>query len=172
MREMHRPPGGGPDRPRDRVTINFEGADRIGVLVRHPESVYVYWRLEGARSAEVVRDLGGECQWVLRVLDLTENSSETFPVQPEAGNSYVEVKPGRTYGFELAVTARGKWRTVCRTERVEVPPAKQVPGAEAPAPVLERLRPGTPDRDVPGLRYETTLPYLATSPGPRSTEGG
>jgi len=161
-----RQPGREPDTS---GTGGAEG-DRIGALVRDPGSVYVYWRLEGAHSGEVARELGPGCEWILRVLDLTEGTSTSVPVRREAGSHYLEVRPGHSYGFEIAATAGGRWRTVCRTERVEIPPALQAGGTGKPTPAVERLRPDPAGRDVPGLRYETTVPYLATSPGPPSDE--
>ncbi|MGD2174684.1 MAG: DUF4912 domain-containing protein [Candidatus Brocadiaceae bacterium] len=143
------------------------GEDTIGAVLRNPESVYVYWDLGGVRSREALRELGPDCEWVLRVLDLSEGTSKGISVDPEAGGRYVEVRPGRTYGFELAATAGGTWRTICRTERLEAPLGR--PGPEVTSPGLRKLRPSEPDRAVPGLRYETTEPYLAASPG-RSTE--
>lgn len=154
--DEHNPPRKAPseDRPPSRE-------DRIGALIQSPASVYVYWNVQGLRSREVIRELGSECDWVLRVLDLSEGTSRNIPVEPDAGRYYVDVRPGRTYGFELAARAGGRWRTVCRTERVTVPALRTSPPEPGP---LERLKPASA-RHVPGLRYETTEPYLATSPG-------
>ncbi len=147
-----------------------EGEDSLGAVVRGPESIYVYWTLEGPRSRTVGRQLGGDVEWVLRVLDLAEGTSTGVSVEPEAGGHYVEVKPGRTYGFELAARAPGRWRTVCRTERIRVPQVG--PGEEAgrPPTALERIRLAPQKPNVPGLDYESTEPYLATSPHPEPDE--
>lgn len=139
--------------------------DRLEAVVRNPTSVYVYWNLGGFRSRKVVRELGPEAEWILRVLDLTLGSSNSVAVSADAGSVYVEVSPGHTYGFELACRAGQKWRTVCRTDRVEVPPREPGSRRERPVPPVSKLR--QPDgSDVPGLRYETTQQFLATSPGP------
>jgi len=140
--------------------------DRIGAMIQSPGSVYVYWNMKGPRSRGVARELGPDCEWVLRVLDLSEGTSRRIPVERDMGRRYVDVRPGRTYGFELAARARGKWRTVCRTTRVEIPPLQ---GASAEPGPLDRLKPPLA-RYVPGLHYETTEPYLATSPGARSED--
>ena len=153
-----RPPGGR-DLP---VAL---GDDHIGAILRGPESVYVYWTLRGPASRDALFELGQECKWILRVLDITNGASKSIPVDPDSGNYYLEVTPGSTYGFELAAWGQGRWRTVCRTERLAVPPGAPIPAADRPAAALERLRGSRREEDAPGLSYETTAPYLATSPG-------
>ncbi len=143
--------------------------DTIQAVIRDPNSVYVYWKVGGPRSEEATRELGPRAEWVLRVLDLTLSSSKSIAVQPDAGSAYVEVAPGHAYGFELACRAGAKWRTVCRSDRLEIPSLKRGPEGGRPATAVEKLR-QPPGRDVPGLRYETTLPFLATSPGPAPPE--
>ena len=101
-----------------------QGEDRIGAVPRDPESMLIYWELGGLRSAEVAREMGDACEWVLRILDLSEGTSSTIPIALEAGTHYLQVKPGRVYGAELAARVEGKWRTICRTERLVMPPGK------------------------------------------------
>ncbi|MCD6415607.1 MAG: DUF4912 domain-containing protein [Planctomycetes bacterium] len=154
-------------RRRDNRFHNSEKSekDRLGALVRGPQSVYVYWKLEGRRSRQITEELGPDCEWFLRVLDLTEGASQAMPIDPKARNYYVEVIPGRTYGFELAARAAGKWRPACRTGRLCVPAGgapQEAPGSVA---ARGRMRSEADEPHVPGLRYETTMPYLATSPG-------
>ncbi len=109
-----------------------DGEDRIGAVPRDPESIFIYWDLQGPRSAEVAREMGDACEWVLRALDLTEGTSSIIPIAPEAGNHYLQVKPGRTYGVELAARVEGKWRTICRTGRLIMPSGKQAGTGGAP----------------------------------------
>lgn len=154
------------------------GEDMLRAIVRDPRSVYLHWRLEGAASADARQTLGPECKWYLRVLNLSEGGSRSLPVDPEAGNYYVDVRPGRTYGFELAASDGDRWRTVCRTGRVQVPPAPGA-GGERRRSVFrralrggDRLRPAGRGADIAGLRFETTELVLGSSPhgGPRPTE--
>jgi len=167
------PGDAGPDTP-----AGDEGEDRIVAMARGPQTVFVYWRLEGPRSAKVARELGLQAQWVLRTLDLTDDTSRSVPVDPSAGNHYVEATPGHVYGFELAARAGRKWRTVCRTARVEVPsdrpaagrsaPAAQGPGGRRPAPGLGKfvapVGEGAGGAEVPGLSFESTPLRLGSSP--------
>ncbi len=155
---------GGERRPIEGKPAATPERDRLGAVLRDPRTVYVYWTLDGPRSRRVEEELGPASEWVLRVLNIAAATSTEIPVEVKAGNHYVEVQPGRTYGFELAARRGEKWRTVCRTGRIEVPSAG-VTEAGRPEPGPERLRPTQPDQILPGLRYETTVPFLATSPG-------
>lgn len=151
-----------------------DGEDRIRAIPRDPESVFLYWDLDGPRSAEVIREVGPRCEWVLRALNLSDGTSRSIPVEPEAGNYYLEVAPGQTYGFELAVKAAGKWRTICRTERVQMPPGKPAragaaAGSEAergvrPKPGLNRVRAAARGIGVPGLDFDSTDLRVGSSP--------
>ena len=146
--------------------------DEITALVRSPDSVFVHWRLGGPRSGEVARELGPECRWVVRVLDLSEGASETIPVAAESGSCYVAVRPGHIYGFELAARTPQKWRTICRTGRVEVPSARPAVRQPGPArlPAVEKLRksPAAPPPE-PGLSAEATpMPSGSSPAGPPS----
>ncbi len=147
------------------------GQDTIGAIVRDPETVYLYWQLNGPASAQASRSLGHRCQWYVRVLDVMEGLSRCVQVDPDAGNFYVEVSPGHTYGFELAASDNGRWRTICRTERVQVPTAQ--PSAGSPGRSLDPERPARRGLDrlrppqIVGLRFETTDLCLGSSPGRR-----
>jgi hypothetical protein len=156
------------------------GEDRIVAVVRDPESVFLHWQLGGRRSARTVREMGPGLEWVLRVLNLSDGTSRTEPLDVRAGSAYVAVQPAQTYGFELAARAGERWRTICRTERVEMPP-------RAPArPLTERaagpLAPGSAAADegargdtagIPGLRFESTPLHLGSSPvGPAGKGAG
>jgi hypothetical protein len=137
-----------------------QGLDVLSAVLRGPESVFVYWSLEGERSASIVDRLGPDIQWVLRVLDIQNGTSERFSVEREAGNYYVGVRPGGTYGFELAAVAGDTWRTVARTGQVRVPAALASNGTgRSPRP--DATSPGTEGAarrglDVPGLHAEST----------------
>lgn len=149
------------------------GSDTLSAVLRGPESVFVYWTLEGPRSAEVVRELGPGLRWVLRVLNLSDATSERIPVDGTAGNFYVTVRPGLTYAFELAAMAEGHWRTVARTGRVVVPRIAPEPAAVGAAarwsgrtPVMTTAADAAVrGMDVPGLHAETTPMITGSSPG-------
>jgi hypothetical protein len=137
------------------------GRDRIAVIVRDPVTVFVYWELNGPRSAEALAALGENSRWCLRVLNLSDGASTAVAVDPAARNHYLEVAPGTTYGFELVLTNGERWRSVCRTERVDMPPAE--PTVRRPRPPDVRQAGTDPVREqhpapieVAGLRFETT----------------
>jgi hypothetical protein len=148
------------------------GRDTIAAIIRDPASVYVYWRLEGARSGELIRTAGPGCQWYLRVLNLSDSTSAAIPIDPEARDFYAEVSPGKTYGFELAVSVSGRWRTICRTGQLDVPSAapelkvsrRGTPAVMGPPRGLIELRPVVEVDRVPGLSIESTGLYLGSSP--------
>lgn len=150
------------------------GEDRITAIPRDPQSVFVYWELNGPRSAEVVRELGPECQWILRVLNISDGTSRSIPVARESANYYLDLTAGETYGFELGVRSQGKWRTVCRTERVQMPQGIPSPPSPEGAPlqgqgrppsaVLDKLRTAARGLGVPGLSYESTALHMGSSP--------
>ena len=140
------PPGGG-------------GRDTITAVPRTPGSVFLHWNLAGAGGADATRAAGPGGEWVLRVVDLSDGSSRTVPVTPERRRIYVDVAPGGVYGFELAVRGGGRWRTVCRTPRVEMPPAAPGSGRNVrshPGPARGRA-------GIPGLDWQSTLPHLGSS---------
>jgi len=140
------------------------GADRIAAIARGPGSVFVYWTLGGRMAAEAAAELGPDCQWVLRVLDLADGSSRTVPVDPGAGNYYLNVRPGRTYGFELAVKAGNRWRTICRTRPVRTPRGMPAPAGQEPGGPIGGGRLLSRGMGVAGLTYESTPPPGGSSP--------
>ncbi len=160
-----------PQAPEPEAPNGRGGRDRLAAIIRDPGTVFLNWELNGARSAEAVRALGDDCRWCLRVLNLSDGSSISIPVDPEARNHYLEVIPGTTYGFELSATDGVRWRSVCRTERVEMPAAEPAgrdlhrgpEAAHAPARGFDRT-PRGPSREVAGLRFETTAVRLGSSP--------
>jgi hypothetical protein len=122
-------------------------------VLQGPRRVFVHWDLGGPRSREVAREVGPEAQWMLRILDLSTGTSRSVPISREEGSSYVDVAPGRTYGFELAAKAGDRWRTVCRTERLEVPPSVRAEKGSA-----------APDEEAPpGLSIESTPLHVGSS---------
>ena len=126
------------------------GLDRLAAIVRDPRSVFLHWELAGPRSAEAVKLLGPECRWCVRLLNLTDGSSSTVPVDPQTRHHYLEVTAGTIFAFELAATDGVRWQPVCRTERVGIPPAE--PDAGAPRRV-----------EVAGLRFETAALHMGSS---------
>ena len=146
--------------PRDagRAEGDQGGRDCVAAIVRDPRTIFLHWELTGPRSAQAVTTLGPDCRWCLRTLNLTDGSSLTVPVDPQARRHYLEATPGTTCAFELAATDGARWRPVCRTERVEMPPAEPQTGASRQPAQAE----------VAGLRFETTAVHLGSSSRARS----
>ena len=115
--------------------------------------MFLHWDRGGPAGAEAARAAGPEAQWVLRVVDLSDGTSRTLPLAPERRSLYVDVTPGGVYGFELAVRGRGRWRTVCRTARVQMPPARPGPGL-----LRGRAGPSQARQGIPGLDLQATFP--------------
>jgi hypothetical protein len=153
-----------PDQPK--------GVDRITAVIRGPASVFLHWELSGPLSAQARSEFGEECRWVLRVLDITEGSSRVARIDPEVGNYYAAVEPGRAYGFQLAARSGDTWRTICRTDRVLVPPqAPDTSPRAAGTATLDKLRSAaTRGFDVPGLTIESTPQLFSSSAGGETTE--
>ncbi|NLW51532.1 MAG: DUF4912 domain-containing protein [Candidatus Brocadiaceae bacterium] len=135
-----------------------EDRDAIFAVPRSPRSLFVHWRLVGSGASGAALAAAADSQWVLRVVNLTDGSSRTIAVPPERRSLYVDVEPGEVYAVELALRGGRRWRTVCRTPRMAMPPA--VPGeAVHPArPAWPRPRTG-----IPGLDLHSTLPHLGSS---------
>jgi len=128
--------------------------------------VFVYWELNGQRSSEVERELGPDCRWALRILNLSDGTSEIMAVSGPSGNCYVQAKPRESYGFELGGRSEGKWRTVCRTQRVTMPPLYPGAAARRTADPLRTASRVPEPPGVPGLSIESTpMPPGASSPG-------
>jgi len=139
--------------------------DEIGALARDPHTVFLHWRV--AADAPDRMDV----RWLLRARDVGDGTVREVDVDPRAGNYYMSVEPGRTYEFELAVQGREGVRVICRTGRVQIPPDRPTlaRGVGAFAPRFgDALRPA-PDRQVPGLDYESTPLFLGSS-GPKPPE--
>jgi hypothetical protein len=154
------------------------GEDRIAAMPRDPQTVFVYWELHGPRSEQVARELGGGAEWVLRALDLSAGASRSAAVDPAGGTCYVDVTPGHVYGFELAVRAGERWRTVCKSGRVEVPPDRpaRAGAGRRGGPWLRATSEVPPEGDaVAGLSFEDTPLRLGSSPlgrrGEESSDG-
>jgi hypothetical protein len=145
--------------------------DRLVAVVRSPTSVFIYWVLRGAQSATARPDREARTNWELRVFDLTRGDVRAVAVEPGAGNCYVGVEPGRTYRFELAAGGPGRCQTVCGTGDVATPAAglRAAPGSEemavrGPGGRRRRSWPLISASAVPGLRYESTVLHLGSSP--------
>jgi hypothetical protein len=162
------------DREIEALSPDGEGRDVLNAVVRDPHTVFVTWELTGGRSAAAMSQFGAECRWVLRVLNISDNTTRSLAIDRQAGRSYVEVSPGETYGFDLVAQAGDKLRSVCRTGRLEVPDAgPSVPGNAAPwpgrmaPPALAKLRGPAMQAEPPGLRFESTAAFLGSSLPPR-----
>jgi len=136
--------------------------DEIGALARDPHTVFLHWRL----AADGADRRGA--RWLLRARDVGDGTVREVDVDPRAGSYYMSVEPGRTYEFELGVQGREGVRVICRTGRVRIPPDRPAPaqGVGAFAPRFGGRRRRAPDRQVPGLHYEST-PLLLGSSAPK-----
>ena len=166
------PPGpdeGGGKRTR-RQGPQRQGEDRVTAIPRRPGSAFIYWELSGGRSAEALRELGPDVAWMLRILNVSDGTSSSLRVAGLSGSCYVDLDPGQTYGFELGARKGDRWRTVCRTERVQMPVDVTRPaGGKSAAGVRRTDSRRAPKPEVaqpPGLTIESTpLGLNGSSPG-------
>jgi len=145
------------------------GVDRIVAMPRSPQYLFVYWELSGAESARRRARPGTRAQWVLRVHETTSSAQSDVPVDPQAGNHYLKVKPGGRYMVEMGVREGGRFHTVCASRERQLPVGE---ASEAAPVVWAGLRTGAAaghhyprPRPVPpeaaghelGLRFDPSL---------------
>jgi len=133
----------------------------MGALARDPHTVFLYWRVAADGPAPP------DGRWLLRARDVADDAVREVEVDPMAGTYYMNVEPGHTYEFELALKRPDGLNVVCRSAPVQVPPDGP---AAAFAARFGRARPPVPDGQAPGLDYETTALFLGSS-GPTPPEG-
>ncbi len=130
----------------------------IAALVRDPQTVFLHWQLTGGADGVAGR-------WLLRAREVAEGTLREIAVDARAGNHYLDVEPGRTYEFELAVERLAGVHVICRTQQVEVPrdrPASEAGNRAFPPRFAEPLR-AARGRHVPGLNYESTALFIGSS---------
>ncbi len=103
------------------------GQDRVTLLVRDPNSLFVFWELEGPRRGEIAREHGGDIfrrsSWVLRVHNDAEAAPQDVPVVIDGCNWYLSVADDRGYVVEIGLRTDGRFITVARSNHVRTPRA-------------------------------------------------
>lgn len=101
------------------------GQDRVTLLVRDPNSLFVFWELEGPRRAEVAATHGGDIyrrgSWVLRLHDDADNVPQDVPVVADGCNWYLSVADDRGYVVELGLRVNGDFIALARSNFVRTP---------------------------------------------------
>jgi hypothetical protein len=108
------------------------GCDSVSAIPKTPETLFVYWELQGERSRNMAEKMGPHAKWVLRLIDLGSGKMEPsveadIPVDVEAGDYYLHVSPGGHYRVELGLKAGRVFRAVCHTRDRFMPVAGHVP---------------------------------------------
>ena len=105
------------------------GIDRIVAMVRDPHWVFSYWEVTIDRLKRIEKRLGSEwqkCRMILRVFDLTDDSSSHFdiPLAPDSRNWYINTSPDRRYQIAIGLlTPDGDFIEIARSNTVETPRA-------------------------------------------------
>lgn len=108
------------------------GRDSVSAIPKTPESLFVYWELQGERSGNMAKKMGPRAEWVLRLIDLGSGKREPLveadiPVDVQAGDYYLHVSPGGHYRVELGLKAGRVFRAVCHTRDRFMPVAGHAP---------------------------------------------
>ena len=124
------------------------GMDMVRATARGPRSLFVYWELTGATSARLRERLGPGLNWILRLCNVGAAWQADIPVDPDAGNYYVKVKPAGRYTVEMGIGVGGTFRPVCQSEECVIPGEQPQAAGE---PVWADLRaPGARACNMPG----------------------
>ena len=103
------------------------GQDRVTALVRDPNSLFIYWEIEGPRRAEVVRTHGEaavlRASWVLRLhSDADGGSTQDVPVVADGCNWYLSVAEDTAYVVEIGLKLNGgPFVSLARSNHVRTP---------------------------------------------------
>ncbi|MHC4712068.1 MAG: DUF4912 domain-containing protein [Planctomycetota bacterium] len=98
------------------------GQDRITVMVRDPNWLYVYWDLSGGARDRLASVAAGGA-WVLRVHNLDEGTHEDIPVLLDGGNWYLPVASDTEYQIDIGVIdSEGNFHLAASSRRVKTPP--------------------------------------------------
>ena len=177
----------GHSHPEERAAGGGE-RDHVGIIPRGPRSMLVYWELAGEKSSRIRRAADRSPQWLLRAEETTSGQCREMAINPDAGNFYLDVKPGTRYVVELGGVLDGEFHPVCSSQARRTPPerpahhSESLPGGggERAAKRADLHDKGghdrgrdtesqSPDKTVPGLRWEPGI-FGPGSPG--GTEGG
>lgn len=103
------------------------GQDHATLLVRDPNSLYVFWELEGGKRDEVARRFGSDVfhrgSWVLRLHNDAGQPSQDMPVVYDGRNWYLSVADDCGYVVELGLRVNGGFVGVIRSNHVRTPRA-------------------------------------------------
>jgi len=138
------------------------GEDSIAAVPRGPHSVFVHWEVGGPGSARLRERLGDDCPWRLRLTDEATGRRAEVTVDPDAGNYYLDVRPGGRYVVELGVVATGTFLPVCRSAECTAPP--QGPSPDGPV-VWARFGVAAHDGQSQSPQAARAAPWGATMPG-------
>lgn len=142
------------------------GEDKLVAMPRGPDSLFVYWDLTGSESARIRRRIGGACEWILRVSDAETGWRRDTPVDPQAGDHYLKLKPGGRYVIQIGITATGAFHPVCRSIECRLAPD------EPRSCQVRSAAPGCPaGASMPGLAYDPAA-QNASSSSPHTCHGG
>ena len=101
------------------------GQDHVTLLVRDPNSLFVFWEIEGPRRAEAARRFGGDVfrrgSWVLRLHNDADDVSQDIPVVPDGSNWYLSVADDRGYVVEIGLRVNGDFIGIARSNHVRTP---------------------------------------------------
>jgi len=74
------------------------GQDTLAVLMRNPKSLYIYWELEGQKTASTMKTME-KVSWIL-IIDGPVSRQE-FPIATSNSHWYFETKPGKHYTVSI-----------------------------------------------------------------------
>ena len=101
------------------------GQDRVTALVRDPNSLFVFWELEGPKRAEIARVHGLAVfragSWVLRLHNDADNVPQDVPIVLDGCNWYLSVADDRGYVVELGLKVDGRFVSLARSNHVRTP---------------------------------------------------
>jgi len=103
-----------------------EGTDHVAVLVRDPETLFVFWEVAAPSLGRLRRTLGSRVVAVsplaLRVTEATARGSWLELPPAGACSAYLRVQPGRTYRVDLGLMApSGVFHPLASAEAVTTP---------------------------------------------------
>jgi len=101
------------------------GQDQVTVLVRDPNSLFIFWELEGPRRADIARQFGADIfrrgSWVLRLHNDADNVPQDVPIVVDGCNWYLSVADDRGYVVEIGLKVNGRFLTLARSNHVRTP---------------------------------------------------
>jgi len=149
------PPGGEVPYDHGAVLPDRYPGTRVRVMVRDPETLFVYW--------EVPPEAGGEA-WEIASLDADDRTLQAFRVGHEGTSGYLNVAATSVERVTLRPVLRGlpaePWATVDLAAALPLPPL-----VTGPAPWVE-IPAAFPDRDLPARGARTPGGARRARPAP------